>query len=118
MFLSRVVPLTLLLATSSCAYRTAILYLDRTPRSPTPLASVRMLGQEPAERYRVIAFVSVSPDWALGAGYDRLSRRLAREAAKLGGDAVLLDTESLGHSQLKAKVIVFTDSTRLGVGSR
>ena len=41
----------------------------------------------------------------------RLSRRLAQEAAKLGGDAVLLGAESFGQAgerrQLTGKVIVF-----------
>ena len=109
MFVSRVVPLAVLLAASAChAYHTNTLRLEPTVRSPTPVESVRVLGQEPQQPFTVIAFVSVSPDWAIRAGNERLARRLAREAAKLGGDAVLLGTDSFTHAGvLTGKVIVF-----------
>jgi len=108
MFVSRVVPLAVLLAASAChAYHTNTLRLEPTVRSPTRVDSVRVLGQEPQQPFTVIAFVSVSPNW-VRAGNERLARRLAREAAKLGGDAVLLGTDSFTHSGvLTGKVIVF-----------
>ena len=108
MFVSRVAPLAVLLAASAChAYHTNTLRLEPTVRSPTRVDSVRVLGQEPQQPFTVIAFVSVSPNW-VRAGSERLARRLAREAAKLGGDAVLLGTDSFTHSGvLTGKVIVF-----------
>jgi len=111
MFLSRAVPFAVLLVSSAClphAYQTKILRLEPTPRPPTPVESVRVLGQEPEQPFTVIAFVSVSPDMAMRASNERLARRLAREAAKLGGDAVLLDTDSFSQPGiLTGKVIVF-----------
>lgn len=116
MSLSRLVPLTVVLAASACLYRTDILRLEPTPRPATRVESVRVLGQEPEQRYKVIAFVSVRPDLAFHASVERLTRRLAREAAKLGGDAVLLGTESFGRAgeqrQLTGKVIVFDREPR------
>ena len=113
MFVSRVVPLAVLLAASAChAYHTNTLRLEPTVRSPTRVDSVRVLGQEPQQPFTVIAFVSVSPNW-VRAGNERLARRLAREAAKLGGDAVLLGTDSFTHSGvLTGKVIVFDREAR------
>jgi len=111
MFLSRFIPVAVVLAAAGCLYHTKVLRLEPEPRPPTPVESVRVLGQEPEQRYTVIAFVSVSPDLAFRANDERLSRRLAQEAAKLGGDAVLLGAESFGQAgerrQLTGKVIVF-----------
>lgn len=114
--LSRLVPLTVALAATACMYHVHVLRIDPAPRPPTQQDSVRLLGQEPEQRYTVIAFVSVSPNWALGAGDERLSRHLVKEGAKLGGDAVLLGSESFGSAsaqrKLTAKVIVFDRDAR------
>lgn len=116
MLASRVVPLAVLLAASACTYRTSIVRLEPTRRPPTPVQAVRILGQEPEQRYTVIAFVSVSQGLAWRSSDQRFIRHLARQAAKLGGDAVLLGTESFGQRgdarQLTAKVIVFTREAR------
>ncbi|MFN0182142.1 MAG: hypothetical protein ACKVZ0_25335 [Gemmatimonadales bacterium] len=107
-----------------------ILRVDLTPRSATS-ASVPLLLEDPAEPYQSIALVEVSGQW-MGASLQRLGRRLSSEAAKLGGDAVILtrrvaqssstlipigetfvpvETED---SRLVGKVIVYRDRARPG----
>lgn len=112
MFTSRAVSLFLVLAAAGCSlYRSDTLRLDPAVRPPTAPDSMRLLGQEPAQAYRVVALVSVSNDWALGADYERLIWRMAQQAAKLGGQALLVGAESLTHGNdqttLTGKVLVF-----------
>jgi hypothetical protein len=119
MFLFRAVPLAGLLVTAGC-YHTNVLRLDHKPHFATHLDSVRLLGQEPAEPYTVLAIVSVSSE---SKGLESIRRRLLKEAARLGGDAVLLETGSLTQvgvggeyggtaRQLSGKVIVFKREQR------
>ena len=80
-----------------------------------------LLAQEPAQPYTVIAIVSVSSGYR---GLDAIRNRLLKEAARLGGEAVLLETASLTtvptgggeHAgtgpQLSGKVIVFNREPR------
>lgn len=92
-----------------------ILRLDRAPRPETAPTSIQLLGQEPNRPYTVIAIISARSELAFGKAQDRL----VREAAKLGGHAILFDAASLTRiggddserKQLTGKVIVFTDST-------
>jgi hypothetical protein len=117
MFLSRVVPLALLFGTIGCTTRADVLRLDPMPRPQTHPDSIRLLAQEPQQPYTVIALLSVRVDPFLGSQDDG-RKRLLKEAARLGGDAVLLGAGSLtrvgtggeyGGSQLllTGKVIVF-----------
>ena len=114
MFLSRVVPLAVLLAATGC-YHTNVLQLDPVLRPPTSPESVRLIGQAPDQPYTVVALISVS---SADAGLESLRRRLVKKAAQLGGEAVLLDTASMTQIgtggeyggtalQLTGKVIVF-----------
>ncbi len=92
-----------------------ILRLDPTPRPATIPSSIQLIGQEPKRPYTVIAIVSARGDMIGG----NARSRLIKEAARLGGHAVLFDTSSLTRvggddterPQLTGKVIVFTDST-------
>lgn len=116
MFLSRVVPLAFVLGTIGCT-SADVLRLDQLLRPQTHPDSVRLIAQEPQQPYTVIALVSVRSDPLL-ASQDDARKRLLKEAARLGGDAVLLGAGSLtrvgtggeyGGSQLllTGKVIVF-----------
>ena len=113
MFLSRVVPLGLVLGITACTSAT-VLRLDPMPRSKKPPDSIRLIGQEPERPYTVIAIVSARAELTgLRGGSVGLARnRLLKEAARLGGDAVLLDISSMTHvgSGITGKVIDFTDS--------
>jgi hypothetical protein len=111
MVLSRVIPLAVILGTISCT-RADVFQVSPRLRPVTHPDSVRFLAQEPAEPYTVIALITVM-------GSQREARkRLLKEAARLGGDAVLLGAGSLTRVgtggeiagtelQLSGKVIVF-----------
>jgi hypothetical protein len=115
MFLSRVVPLAVVLGAVACTHAD-VLRLDLMSRPQTHPDSVRLIAQEPQQPYTVIALVSVQSDGLLFAEGDT-RKRLVKEAARLGGDAVLLGTGSLtrvgtggegGTARLlTGKVIVF-----------
>jgi hypothetical protein len=94
MFLSRVVPLAFVLGTIGCMH-VDVLRLDETIRPQTQPDSVRLIAQEPKQPYTVIALVSVMPDAQGGGSQDGARKRLLKEAARLGGDAVLMGTGSL-----------------------
>ncbi len=122
MFLSRVVFPAVIVGTIGCATHADVLRLDSMLRAQTHPDSVRLIAQEPQQPYTVIALVSVRSDPVLGS-QDGARRRLLKEAARLGGDAVLLGAGSLtrvgtggeyGGSELllTGKVIVYTDSAR------
>jgi hypothetical protein len=87
-----------------------VLRLDLTARPQTHPDSIKLIAQEPERPYAVIALVSAR------AGLRGNARnRLLKEAAKLGGEAVLLDISSLTvvggddsqSEQITGKVIVF-----------
>jgi hypothetical protein len=116
MFLSRIVRLATVLGTIGCT-NADVFRLDPMLRPQTHPDSVRLIAQEPQLPYTVIALVSVRSDGFLFVEGDA-RKRLLKEAARLGGDAVLLDAGSLtrvstgGESggsqvQLMGKVIVF-----------
>jgi hypothetical protein len=121
MFLSRVVPLAVIVGTIGCT-SADVFRLDQTLRPQTLPDSVRLIAQEPQQPYTVIALISVRPDPTFGSQEDARTR-LLKEAARLGGDAVLLGGGSLtrvgtggeyGGSQLllTGKVIVFSREAR------
>lgn len=85
------------------------LRLDPTPRRARNPDSVAVIAQEPDRPYAVIALVSVTSD---GVNPEGLKARLVKRAGELGGDAVLLGSESLqrsntGERRLSGRVIVF-----------
>ena len=96
-----------LLVLGACVH-SEVFVLDPAERPPTNPDSVRLLGKEPQQAYAVVALVSAFPEFG---GLDQVRRRLQREAARLGGHALLFDAESLSHTEgstgLSAKVIVF-----------
>ncbi|HEV8265034.1 MAG TPA: hypothetical protein VGQ06_08780 [Gemmatimonadales bacterium] len=116
---SRFIPVVALVAAVACggSYR-HVLLLDTTPRPRTHPDSVRLIAQEPQQPYTVIALLSVQ---SRGWPFERTPReRLLKEAARLGGEAVLLDNASITvvggdesrQEQLTGKVIVFKRESR------
>ena len=114
---ARVFPLAVVLSALACTSAT-VLRLDPTLRPETVPSAIQLLGQEPTRPYKVIAIVSArSP--GVGEDLAEARKRLLKEAAKLGGHAVLFDNSSVTsvggdnseRQQLTGKVIVFTDST-------
>ena len=121
MFLSRVIPLAFVLGSIGCT-RADVFRLDQTVRPQTFPDSVRLIAQGPQQPYTVIALVSVRPDPTFGSQQDA-RKRLLKEAARLGGDAVLMGTGSLTRVGtggeyggtallLSGKVIVFNREAR------
>jgi len=120
MFLSRIIPLAVIVGTIGCT-SADVLRLDKTIRPQTQPDSVRLIAQEPQQPYVVIALISVRPDFR--GSQEDVRKRLLKEAARLGGDAVLLGSGSLtrvgtggeyGGSELllTGKVIVFDREAR------
>ncbi len=117
MLQTRVLHLAALLGALACT-SADILRLDPIPRPQTNPASIQLIAQEPTRPYKVIAIVSAQ-SMGLGDGANQARARLVKEAARLGGHAVLFDANSLTRiggdqserPQLTGKVIVFTDST-------
>lgn len=115
---TRVLRIAAVLGVLSCT-SADILRLDPTPRPQTDPASIQLLGQEPTRPFTVIAIVSAQSP-GIGDGAAQVRARLIKEAARLGGQALLFDASSLTRvggsdserQQLTGKVIVYTDSTR------
>jgi hypothetical protein len=111
MILARVLPVAAVIGLLACT-AADILQPDQTVRPKTSPQSIRLIAQEPAQPYKVVAIVS--------ARGDDPRARLIKEAARLGGHAVLLDNGSLTRiggddsstQQITGKVIVYTDTTR------
>ena len=81
------------------------LQIDPAPRPARAVTEVRVLLDEPTQPYRSIALLE-----AKGAGASSLSELTASltiEAARLGGDAILLGGRA-GKDGLLARVIVFS----------
>ena len=113
---SRVVPLAGVLGLIGCMSAEVFQVSPRLQPQTHP-DSVQLLAQEPTRPYTVIALLNVSSS---DVSQERMRRRLLKEAALLGGDAVLLGIGSLSYASfgsgdftstarvLSGKVIVFT----------
>ncbi len=122
----RLALLVLVLATVGCTATSDVKRLDNTARASTLQSDVVVLVEEPSRPYSVIAMVEVS-DQGWGLGLDALKKTMLREAAALGGDAVIIGTEAslsgtdfvpigntvFGADQVEKKlignVVVYTD---------
>ncbi len=85
--------LLLVLATVGCTTTSDVKRLDNTARASTLQSDVVVLVEEPSRPYSVIAMVEVS-DQGWGLSLEALKQRMQREAAALGGDAVIIGTEA------------------------
>ena len=107
-----------------------VLILDPTPRPARIADSVIVLLEEPAQPYQTIALIEVG-DQGWGLSLESLAKKLRKEAAKLGGHAVMIGTPStesggtvivpigntfygapIDEKKLVGKVIVFTTPQR------
>jgi hypothetical protein len=66
-----------------------VLRLDNAIRPATDVAAVELLLEDPPREYVAIALINVT-DQGWGMRLEDLRKRLVSEAAKLGGDAVIL----------------------------
>jgi hypothetical protein len=66
-----------------------VLRLDSTVRPATDTMAVELFLEEPTREYVAIALINVT-DQGWGMRLEDLRKRLVSEAAKLGGDAVIL----------------------------
>jgi hypothetical protein len=76
-----------------CCVTSDVLHLDSTPRSPKDPSQVQILLDEPKQAYVAIAIV-VASDQGWGLTLDEIKNKLIKEAARLGGDAVIIGRES------------------------
>jgi len=67
--------------------------MDQTIRAPRPLEAVQVLDEPPDQPYTVIAHIE-SRAKAVFDSYEDLRARMIREAAELGGHALILGPES------------------------
>ena len=113
---SRFVPLAVVLGLAGCI-RAEVFQVSPRLRPQTHPDSVLLLAQEPTRPYTVIALLNVS---SADRSQEKMRQRMLKEAALLGGDAVLLGIGSLTYIPtgggeysgtarlLSGKVIVFT----------
>jgi hypothetical protein len=85
--------LVLVLAAVGCTTTSDVKRLDNTARAPTLQSDVAVLVEEPSRPYSVIAKVEVS-DQGWGLSFEDLKQKMQREAAAIGGDAVIIGTEA------------------------
>ena len=118
--------LMLVLAIVGCTTTSDVMRLDETARAPTPLSDVAVLVEDPSRPYSVIAMVEVS-DQGWNLSLEELKQSMLKEAAALGGDAVIVGVSSsqsgtafvpIGNmyygvdqveKKLLGKVVVYTD---------
>ena len=70
-----------------------VLVLDPLPRTATHPDSVAVLVEEPKQPYLPIALIEVS-DQSWGMSLESLAKKMRNEAAKRGGDAVIIGTQT------------------------
>lgn len=90
--MNRTFTLVVALLLASCV-RAEVRRLDEAPRPERPPDAVELLFEAPDRPYTVIAVVESRTD-AVFRDFDDLRVRLRAEAAKLGGDAVILGDET------------------------
>lgn len=86
--------------------------LDEVVRPAQPVDSLMVLDEQPDEPYTVIAVVESSVDGALK-GFDDLRREMVSEAARLGGDALILGSESKKTRVIFVPTPIFYDEMTL-----
>jgi hypothetical protein len=78
---------------AACGTTADVMRVDNTNRGASDPAAIRVLLEEPSQPYTTVAMVKISDQ-----GWDRsledLKAAMIKEAAKLGGDAVIVGTET------------------------
>jgi hypothetical protein len=77
----------------SCAPSVSVLRSDSAIYPAKDISAIQILLDEPEKKYRSIALIEVSDD-GNGFGLETLRKSMATEAAKLGGDAVIVSRQS------------------------
>src|SRR5262245_41967799 len=81
------------LALSSCAPTSDVMRVDNVSRRPTDTRNIQVFLDEPAKAYSTIAMVKISNrGWVRS--LEELKAVMVTEVAKLGGDAVIVGTET------------------------
>jgi hypothetical protein len=107
----RVLPATVCLLVIGCVSLKAQ-RLDEVVRPARPPDSVAVLAEEPDRPYTVIAVVEASFDGALK-GFDDLRREMIGEAARLGGDALILGPEAKKTGVIFVPTPIYFDRKKL-----
>lgn len=101
--MQRIVLLVMAAALAGCASsRPSLVRLDPAPRSPTSPERVEVLAASPARPHRVIARWSGNARGTDAQQERKLQQQAVREAAQLGGDAVVLHVDREVDAQLQA----------------
>ena len=81
--------MALLITIVGCGATADVMRLDDTSRAPTSVSRVAVLVSEPSRPYSAIAMVEVS-DQGWGLTLEELKQEMLKQAAALGGDAVIV----------------------------
>src|SRR3990172_6591817 len=81
--------LILLLFLAAACTSADVLRVNPAPRPARAPDSVEVLFQRPSRAFRVIAYVAAANRTVFGVNSQKLVNRLRKEAAKLGGDAIV-----------------------------
>lgn len=86
--------------------------LEQVARPPHPPESVTVLLERPDQPYEVVAVLESSVDGALR-GFDDLRKDMIAEAARLGGDALVLGPETKKTGVMFVPTPIFYDEMKL-----
>ncbi|MFN0038552.1 MAG: hypothetical protein ACKVP2_03475 [Burkholderiales bacterium] len=78
---------------AACATTADVMRIDNTNRGASDPATIRVFLDEPSQPYTTVAMVRIS-DQGWGLSLEDLKAAMIKEAAKLGGDAVIVGTET------------------------
>lgn len=108
------------LAVSACilavgCISTSVQRLDDAPRPARSPESVTVLRETPTEPYTVIAVIESRSETVFDS-FDDLRREMVAEAAKLGGEALILGAESTDTEYIFAGTAMIQSVTRILTG--
>jgi hypothetical protein len=75
-----------------------VMHLDSTYRPPKDVSKIEVFLEAPTQEYKIIAVVVASSEGWENVGLEDLKNKLVSEAANLGGDAVIIGTETVGSA--------------------
>jgi hypothetical protein len=104
------------LAASACCLvlgcvNTSVQQLDQAIRPARSFDSVSLLLEKPDEPYTVIAVIDAKTGTVFD-GFDDLREEIVAEAAKLGGEAVILGSESTDTAFIFTGIAMIQSDTR------
>jgi hypothetical protein len=94
-------------------YSTRVTRLDDVVRTPSGLESVTVLEEAPARPYTLIAVLEAKTETVFD-DFDDLRRDMVKEAAELGGDAIILGPKDTDTSFIHTGIVMIrSDEHRL-----